>query len=451
MLWSLPKVLPAVAISFVVLVGQSAPLAASGVPWLSMPFGCQRTASGIVVWHAPKTSHRILGQVEREHLSVCAPDVHTKCRSIEVVRFELLCGKHRVGWHEVAAAIAAEAGEPTASRDAIEIAVPRHWVEEPDTVCRHAIGKRSTRLLPPPMWALLRRCHELWLVDVTVRLPLPWGFAAMGLLDIRVDERPVGNIAAPRTKQDLSAPRRVVAVAPPLVTKPLPVPSGEPSYREVTTPMLPALPIPEPSVEKGQLIPAVPRDEPQAIPGSVTDRAITTRNSEIVAALPTTGIWTIATVVGAVMLFLALLWRRRRKATRVERVWPDLAARAGALRLTPGSASRSLIVSIETPALLVIPAPRTAPDGAVIGGVEAAMPQTPRDALQVLRLSENDHLEPDTIKRRIAILRQRWHPDLARDARDLAIRNVRIRQVNAAAEILSSKRHAPPPDGLGPI
>ncbi len=65
------------------------------------------------------------------------------------------------------------------------------------------------------------------------------------------------------------------------------------------------------------------------------------------------------------------------------------------------------------------------------------MPQNRAEAFQLLGLNAN--VSEATIKKCVEALRMSWHPDLAHDAADLALREERIKQINVAMELISGK------------
>lgn len=74
------------------------------------------------------------------------------------------------------------------------------------------------------------------------------------------------------------------------------------------------------------------------------------------------------------------------------------------------------------------------------GGAASGSGQVPRnraEALQLLGLNAN--VSEATVKKCVDALRMSWHPDLAHDAADLALREERIKQINIAMELISGK------------
>ena len=78
---------------------------------------------------------------------------------------------------------------------------------------------------------------------------------------------------------------------------------------------------------------------------------------------------------------------------------------------------------------------RESVDGEAAG---VRMPSSRDEAFEVLGLNPN--VDSATIKKFVDALRMSWHPDLAHDAADLALRAERIKQINVAMELISGKR-----------
>jgi hypothetical protein len=84
------------------------------------------------------------------------------------------------------------------------------------------------------------------------------------------------------------------------------------------------------------------------------------------------------------------------------------------------------------------------PPSAFGGGVSPvlgeAIPRTRADALRILGLGVTPDATEIAIKKIVDGLRLSWHPDYANDAEDRRIREIRIKQINAAWEIIGPKR-----------
>ncbi|MFZ4808549.1 MAG: hypothetical protein ACOYLQ_14935 [Hyphomicrobiaceae bacterium] len=144
-------------------------------------------------------------------------------------------------------------------------------------------------------------------------------------------------------------------------------------------------------------------------------------------------------VVLAVSAFVIFGAARRGPRTATGPVERDL----GAVRFDPqhGTASRELIPApAPTGRPVTAPAPPgPPPQNQGAGGGVATIPQTPQDALRVLGLGLGPDADLIAIKKMVDALRFSWHPDRANDADDRQLREWRIRQINAAWEILAAE------------
>ena len=68
------------------------------------------------------------------------------------------------------------------------------------------------------------------------------------------------------------------------------------------------------------------------------------------------------------------------------------------------------------------------------------MPKTKTEAMQVLGIGAAPTASEAAIKKIVDGLRQSWHPDLAKDEPDRAVRELRSKQINVAWELLRSQR-----------
>ena len=68
------------------------------------------------------------------------------------------------------------------------------------------------------------------------------------------------------------------------------------------------------------------------------------------------------------------------------------------------------------------------------------MPRTRAEALEVLGMGLAPDLNEAAIKKIIDGLRMSWHPDHATDDADRATRELRLKQINAAWDIIAGPR-----------
>ncbi len=68
------------------------------------------------------------------------------------------------------------------------------------------------------------------------------------------------------------------------------------------------------------------------------------------------------------------------------------------------------------------------------------MPQSVQEAYQMLGI--NDDAAPNVAKKLVDALRMSWHPDFARDEADRQVREARMKQINAAWDLIRTRREA---------
>jgi hypothetical protein len=84
-----------------------------------LPVSCSYMANKIMLAPSPGDQlHVIVGDRERKTVRACAPGFHGKCRNWEVYRFDLLCGGRQVSWRLVAGQLLNVASAP-GKRDAL--------------------------------------------------------------------------------------------------------------------------------------------------------------------------------------------------------------------------------------------------------------------------------------------------------------------------------------------
>jgi hypothetical protein len=68
-----------------------------------LPVSCSYIANKVMLAPSPGNQlHLIVGDRERKTIRACSPGLHGKCRNWEVHRFDLLCGGRQVSWRQVA-------------------------------------------------------------------------------------------------------------------------------------------------------------------------------------------------------------------------------------------------------------------------------------------------------------------------------------------------------------
>jgi hypothetical protein len=205
-----------------------------------------------------------------------------------------------------------------------------------------------------------------------------------------------------------------------------------------------ASPAPAPKPQKTAEAPTAPRDA--ATQGGAGDpKADASREPHITVNLlsavrsPTVGMVTFGMLALALLAAFALA-RRRDRLTGAPPAH-DLGAvsldgRKGRGQLVPraGTAPAAAHQQRAPP-----PVPRAAaqPPAPALAN---RIPQTRSEALQILGMGVSPHATDAAIKKIVDGLRQSWHPDLARNDADRRLREFRIKQINAAWELIAGKR-----------
>ncbi len=92
-----------VIMTAVVLVSWSETASLHEAEAVRLPVSCSYVANKVMLAPLPGNQlHLIVGDRERNTIRACAPGFHGKCRNWEVHRFDLLCGGKQVSWRQVA-------------------------------------------------------------------------------------------------------------------------------------------------------------------------------------------------------------------------------------------------------------------------------------------------------------------------------------------------------------
>jgi hypothetical protein len=140
----------------------------------------------------------------------------------------------------------------------------------------------------------------------------------------------------------------------------------------------------------------------------------------------------------------AFAWQRRGERTRlVGAASRDFASVSlGSPEVEENlSAARSL--AIASPTHAAPPAPpslQAAQTAGVLAGVGDSIPRTKVEAMRILGMGVTADAAEAAIKRIVDGLRLSWHPDHAKDPEDRRIRELRVKQINAAWDIIRGKR-----------
>lgn len=461
---------------------------------LVMPYTCIMAGGRPLLAAGPEQSHQIIGRREQRRFTACSPANPDMCRTWTVHRFDLDCDGARVPWTAVVAAANNERRTQRAWLDdgRLMLRMPRSWSYDEDDACA-----RQPRFFDGA-GRLRRYCDERRADAPPPVVEMPMGFAPMlGIDGFFVESAqppagaessqpapaspgppPVAAAPAPPSKtaraETPPPPRSEHPAAPIQETKPPPAPAAK-----ATAPQSPKAATPPPVQSGGPVVPKIinrpdaPPDAPPAAAQTPAPKAAPA--PRVVAEAPqpqqdwtpkvavsepasaqTTLDDTPATIsllsiagspaVGAFAAFMVLTSAllaaffvvRRREQLRADTRPRDV---AGAQLYSPRVGRRTVgaqaVALRRAPAAPPAPPPPARPAPPALG---ESIPRTRNEAMQMLGMGVTPSSSEAAIKKIVDGLRQSWHPDLARTEADRQLREIRMKQINAAWEILQGKR-----------
>jgi hypothetical protein len=459
---------------------------------LVMPFRCSMTAGRPVLTPSQDEGYRILGQHEQRTFTACSPANPDTCKQWTVHRFDLECEGARVPWASVAVA----ADGPRNPRAWIEDGLVRvrmgpWWSMPSGDPCARA-GLYEDR------WQarqFARYCAERRASVPPAIVDMPAGFAPMlGTGGFFVAAGPRGAGPPPPQVASGLPPAHAVPSRPPLpprdttkeVAKRQPAPPDQTSKMPppalAAAPAAPApaaapqAPAPAGTAERPTIInrpeqppEATPPPAPKEPPSNAEDGAakfgapalkraveqlppapareatpidtpsdarkdIGTGQSIEVSLITMAGT-PVAMLAGLAMVaaFTAGMFAWLRKHERAKRA--GAASREFAsVSLTPAQKALTIRGNIEPDA-----GPPSAPvqSGSTFVRGPTWVPRNRGEALTVLGMGVTPDATQVAIKRIVDGLRLSWHPDHAKNEADRQMREVRLKQINAAWDILN--------------
>lgn len=247
------------------------------------------------------------------------------------------------------------------------------------------------------------------------------------------------------------APLPVPEAAPPLTTASLPTLSLPPAS--------PAVPAPEPEPPKAAPAPEAPQTVPVTpVVAKLSAQAAALAGHEapqqramsLFSRFNPPPIELILALAAATMILLAALLLTRSGARRA--MHAANARDIGDVRFGTVSGTAPAAAPVGGPVLTAVPGPPTprlhelplppTPTGMSASApmLAGAVPITRKQALEVLGMGVAPDASQAALKRVVDGLRMTWHPDLAIDPADRLEREIRIKQINAAWDILSGRR-----------
>lgn len=411
-----------------------------------IPYACAVDRGRIVLTPSPERQHRVLGSRASHAFTACAPSNPDKCRTWQIHKFDLACGGQRVAWLAVAGAI-------------VERAPTRGQIENGRLSLRlgPAWQRRETQPVPIGFRRPFERPEQL--------LALPAGFApalGTGLRFIGVT-LPAPTVVEARmdsksTKADLKTAVSARPAAPNEAGEALPASSINIAEAWITT-VVPAGVVSAAAAElnparavfgllavaamwgglvlvrRRSALLATPRTE-TAAPASWADddaalcsemiaRSVNLHRAarDAVSAVPSENLREILTTD------LAKVQRHLLAADLTNDVAEER-WHAVKPRVTVALADLERIARIIAGVLSSQPRPE-------LLNLASVVPDSAEQAFEVLGI--NPDASRTVVKKIVDGLRQSWHPDHARDEPDRGRREDRMKQINAAWDLIRTR------------
>jgi hypothetical protein len=488
-----------VAVAALICWVQTVPLSAAEA--VRLPVSCNFVANKVVLVPSPSDEfHVIVGDREHKSIRACAPGLGGKCRVWEVYRFELMCGGKPVSWRLVAAQLQSLPAAPV-RRDAsprsrlerLDAWEARILLSEPDFAPVDEFGGRILPVVnkpapPPGQDAIVSRAA------MTTEVTPPPPAAA------RLEQEAISSRSEPPRPEALKTEAlksivEIPAAQPVSLLQPAPAEKGDARPGStVGTPQSDGL--------KRDVNPAASAggaDAAETADATPADRSGQLRsglgNLRLPALAPALLLIVIALIAGIFMWRRSSSRPRRGGIVRVvyetEPYQPDADAAAESCRELMKQVSVELVNAMSAVnGLKGAPALQTALhteldsirrslgftqqsrgksgerkdwnqiktqltqslDGTqrIIGIAEAARTSFSAHpaALEVITtrleayafLGVNASASETALKKAVNALRQCWHPDLATDEEDRRLREIRIKQINMAWDLISRKQ-----------
>jgi hypothetical protein len=471
---------------------------------LVMPYACSMIGGQPVLDRGPEQSHRIVGPRDQRKFTACSPVNPGLCRTWTVHRFDLDCDGARVPWASVVAATNEGSRRAWLLDGRLVLRMGPRWSLAPDDPCARESGqdegygyRRMQRhcadrlaMAPPPVVELPFGYAPMLGIDGIFVKAAPEAAPGMagdppGLPPLAAGPPPPKSALGPPPQEtpapDLfqpppapqrepaakqtAPPKAVLPPAPQIAVRPPPTapgaapsvaeapkagppeakPAAPPPPKPAQRPVAPAAKVAEAAPQQEAAQPAAPSPQPVASPdgGAV--------GVSLFSLFRTTTIGAIVAFGGLALGLLAAfaLARRRESARDAARRRPrDLATvsldrKRSRPPARPGDARGRPPVNAAVPAASRPPGPRA--DASMAAGTATVdlgerMPLTRAEALEVLGMGVAPSATAAALKKIVDGLRQSWHPDLARDDADRALRELRSKQINAAWDLLQSQR-----------
>jgi len=269
----------------------------------------------------------------------------------------------------------------------------------------------------------------------------------------RADAQPA--VPPPVQSAPSPAPSPGAPVVPRIINRIDPAPPGPAPAPTPRVPVRPeaAAPPPEPPREPKVIPPAPvkearPRSEPPSPPQAATPETDKSIAVSLVSAMYSpTAVAAFAAAGFAMLVMAAFAYMRQRERTQLGGTAArDIASVSldGRPARAEDAGPRAVVRARPQPIVPRAPPPLPLPAQPEAASTPAswgdAIPQTRDEALQVLGMGVRPDATEAAIKKIVDGLRLSWHPDHAHGPADLQLRELRLKQINAAWEIIAGKR-----------
>jgi hypothetical protein len=456
-----------------------------------MPFDCGLESGHLKLSPTVPKSYPIIGTREEESVTTCRPPLADGCRTLMVHRFVISCGGVGVAWMRVVAAIGrTNGGRAWVDDGHLNITLPPRSTRGPGASCfdgppadgRNRLERRVVFMQECLPWR--RRFREV--IDHVV---LPEGFAPLGefgarlqlvsadagysldeaRLDAGLDDAvlvpgrgnllsrsgpdatatpagtvygsPRGAITADDWVTEVRAERDYGSALPPAKTA---------GFSPAWTLFLATLGVVTAAgairlrglrLKPARVFSPVPRAAPAFRRNAWrTDRATTFSADDLTSAGAAVAAFFVQTEAAVAQLKeagpLRDVLQSEMKHLRERLRTVEAGARDGVPAANTGPHYRALVRELERIRRIAESAAAS-----LTGARQASsLPRTMSEAYDVLGV--NADVSEDVLKKIVDALRMSWHPDHARDEQDRMAREERIRQINVAWDIITSKREA---------
>lgn len=414
---------------------------------LAMPYECNLVGDDVRLVPAPETFYPILGEREEQAVTACNPTATDGCRTIMVHRFAISCAGNAVGWMDVAAAVQNIGDKRTWIEDGrLNVVLPTRAPQPARSDCfsqtaNAASGLERRVVLKEDCLPWSRRSQ----IDHVI---LPAGYAPIGELGARleIDSPEASNLQLAKADPDAvwepsvevepyqervesaAADNNWVTVVEAEHETVLPATQGEGNGLQWGWPWLLSAML----VATAALFMRM-RQSP------VPSLADPSQAGQVVASLLERTEGVVKGLKGASALREVLqseLDRVHRTLANVEAANKDSAGDNGEREAKTATLYRALVRDLERIRRIADSA------AASFSGARrpTELPRTKSEAYDVLGV--NADVSASVLKKIADALRMSWHPDHARDEDDRREREERIRQINAAWELIADKRAA---------